>query len=1501
MAVFALVGTAQARQVQQYFYSGETFDAGGSRPGAIAVDSVNHQVLVVGNGDREAGFKVSRFDLQGNPAGFPSRAGSNSFHTGEKFGETTTVAIAVDESASVSAGNFYIASLESLQAGTVSKVFGYDLAGNPLPGFPFSHTGSCGVTVAPNGHFWLASQVLGAYSEFTASGASTGKVLSVKPLPEPFFTAGDCRIAIDSTGSLYLAAGEHLAKYDSDLHFEGNLGPTNPNALDTRGAPLLSIDRANNTMFELSEGSSTKSAFVTQVDADGNPLAVFGSPDPAHFSFEGLGENPRDLGVDPQTHKVYVLAGGEVYVFSPNPSATTVPSTSTTGIEDLTGGSATLVGSLDPDGVDTTDCRFEWSSHPEASGVNYSESTPCNEGDVFAANSGMNTVTASIGGLEKGTNYNVRLSAKNANGVTSISKDVEFRAADAPVLVEPSANHITTDSARISFAVNTNGADSRYHVEIGTDTGYDVSYPIPAATVFGARILREGTEVVLTPQSLSQEVHGLDPETLYHYRVVAENPAGVAESTDRTFRTFALPGSGVDLCPNAQARQQTSAAGLLDCRAYELVSAPNSGGYDVRSGLSPEVSALATSPQASDAALYSMRSGTIPGIAGHPTNRGADPYVATRGANGWSTRYVGLPSNNPFASGPFASPLSGSDAALDAFSFGGAEICDPCFEDGSTNAPLRLSDGSLAKGMAGSIDPGPADPAGTVRKPLSVDGSHFIFGTTAQFEPEGNSNGTDATIYSRDLKAGTTEVLSTDETGTAIANGDEVAELDVSKDGSRTVIGAKLSTDAAGNDYFHLYLHIAGTAESVDLMPGATQGALYDGMTEDGSKVFFTSAEALAAGESDESADVYRDEVPGPGTPTPQILSQGSEGTGDTDLCSPPGDPDNWNAPAGEGKCNVLALAGGAGVASQAGDFYFASPELLDGPSNGTQDQANLYLVKAGDTAPHFVATIDSSLVKPPPAPPTHPTLTTEFGGSHSGPAALTVDQSNNDVYVTEGSSSLSRFTSAGAPKEFTEGPGAGTNTISGLSFTEQAPGVAVDNSGGLFDGNIYVTNAPNVSVFSPTGKPLGQLNGISEVCGVAVDQSDGSVYVADCAGQRLLRYAPTAGTLPIENSDYAVTSISVGMEAGGVAADNGNVYSFPWPSGPAKQYKASEFEAAAPSASGTSLGVSATALSSDPATHEVYVDEGNQIATFNPAGQEQLTVGSGELFNSRGVGVNASTGHIYASTGGSVIEFDAVITPYEPIDNPAIVHAVKQTGTHDSADFQITPDGKYAAFASVMAIDGYDSAGRYEVFRYDAQGGGGLACVSCSFTTATPSSDASLTSSGLSLLDDGRVFFTTGEQLTLRDTNEKRDAYEWSGGKQELISTGTSPTDSELLSVSADGTDAFFFTRQRLVPGDENASNVRLYDAREGGGFAFGPPQFSCAASDECHGASTTPAPPLAAGTTAGTPGQFKEETQSAKCRKGKVKRRGKCVARHPHKRHNHKRAAKTTRGGGK
>ena len=118
--------------------------------------------------------------------------------------------------------------------------------------------------------------------------------------------------------------------------------------------------------------------------------------------------------------------------------------------------------------------------------------------------------------------------------------------------------------------------------------------------------------------------------------------------------------------------------------------------------------------------------------------------------------------------------------------------------------------------------------------------------------------------------------------------------------------------------------------------------------------------------------------------------------------------------------------------------------------------------------------------------------------------------------------------------------------------------------------------------------------------------------------------------------------------------------------------------------------------------------------------------------------------------------------------------------------------------------------------------------------------------------------------------------------GCQALISTGYSSFPSSLLSVSDDGTDALFFTREVLVPDDHNGQTMKIYDARVGGGFFKLPASPPCAASDECHGPSSQAAPPLAvSGSNEHAGGNYRKP-----CGKRFVLKGGKCVKK-PKRRH--------------
>ncbi len=180
---------------------------------------------------------------------------------------------------------------------------------------------------------------------------------------------------------------------------------------------------------------------------------------------------------------------------------------------------------------------------------------------------------------------------------------------------------------------------------------------------------------------------------------------------------------------------------------------------------------------------------------------------------------------------------------------------------------------------------------------------------------------------------------------------------------------------------------------------------------------------------------------------------------------------------------------------------------------------------------------------------------------------------------------------------------------------------------------------------------------------------------------------------------------------------------------------------------------------------------------------------------------------------------------------------------------------------------------------------------------------------------DGKRVFFESAEALVPGDTNNGQagcpgvgirltpacqDVYEWEApgtgscttggpaysplneGCLYLISSGKSPYPSFFADASENGNDAFFFTRQSLVGQDEDELQD-VYDARVGGGLAAQnqvAPQ-PCEGSEACHG--PYPAPPAeGSAASAGFSGPSDPKPKHSKKgkkhkAKGKHKKRGK------------------------
>jgi hypothetical protein len=161
---------------------------------------------------------------------------------------------------------------------------------------------------------------------------------------------------------------------------------------------------------------------------------------------------------------------------------------------------------------------------------------------------------------------------------------------------------------------------------------------------------------------------------------------------------------------------------------------------------------------------------------------------------------------------------------------------------------------------------------------------------------------------------------------------------------------------------------------------------------------------------------------------------------------------------------------------------------------------------------------------------------------------------------------------------------------------------------------------------------------------------------------------------------------------------------------------------------------------------------------------------------------------------------------------------------------------------------------------------------------------------------DDGsRIVFTSEEPLSSAAVNHLADVYEWheepgwSEGRVSLISTGSATEPVTHVTISPSGNDVFFVTSQGLVPQDTDGVGD-VYDARLGGGFPAAPAESQPCSGDACQGPLTDPAPLLVPGSVSQSPGgnfatpapvvaKAKPKAKPAKCKKGDVKKKDKCV----------------------
>jgi hypothetical protein len=212
----------------------------------------------------------------------------------------------------------------------------------------------------------------------------------------------------------------------------------------------------------------------------------------------------------------------------PPPPPPQNPVAGTGGASGVTLGSATIAGTVDPGGSSAVFYEFVYGTSAGA----LSQNTGLTEQP--GATSAV-PVSAGLTGLLPGTTYYYRLDV-TLDDTTVLGTAQSFTTQTPVASVQTgAASGLTSAQAIVGGTVDPNGFATTYHFEYGTTTSYGLS-SAPESAGDGE-----------SPVSVTATLVGLQPGTLYHYRLVATGAGGTVVGPDQTVRTSAPPAAAPHL------------------------------------------------------------------------------------------------------------------------------------------------------------------------------------------------------------------------------------------------------------------------------------------------------------------------------------------------------------------------------------------------------------------------------------------------------------------------------------------------------------------------------------------------------------------------------------------------------------------------------------------------------------------------------------------------------------------------------------------------------------------------------------------------------------------------------------------------------------------------------------------------------------------------------------------------------------------------------------------
>jgi hypothetical protein len=470
----------------------------------------------------------------------------------------------------------------------------------------------------------------------TVSGCKAGTSGAGAGQFGPLNTGSPSSSAVDSTGAIYVASGPlvsgtcspatpcRIQKFAPDASAAADFGPSSPpgQLTQTSGASnavaglAVAVDPSNDHVFVLFKEGTTAYR-VNEYDSAGNYIETHPSS-PLTGITNNLGAG---LGVGLE-ERVYSNMGGasagEVVVLGPLPEAEPLePDCEAVSSTDITCSGEVIIPEVDSGGVSTT-YRFEYS----VDGVTW-KAFP-NPDAPLGSTPGPNPVEeTTITGLKPNTFYAIRLCATTGSTRCS-SPALEPTPAASPTVISTFADEVTQTAAELGAYVNPNGAATTYFIEWGPTPAYGNRVPAGFERQIGG-----GISLVISREPIS----GLDPETVYYFKVVAKNDKGPEISDEGQFETL-------------------NSCGLTDGRCYEQVSPVDKGpvggaGEILAQGAELRFQAHPNDPRIAYQIAYGLPSATSPSEV---------LYQSARDDGAWATSQVAPALSDPSQEGANGNP-----------------------------------------------------------------------------------------------------------------------------------------------------------------------------------------------------------------------------------------------------------------------------------------------------------------------------------------------------------------------------------------------------------------------------------------------------------------------------------------------------------------------------------------------------------------------------------------------------------------------------------------------------------------------------------------------------------------------------------------------------------------------------------------------------------------------------------------------------------------------------